>query len=250
MVKETRVQRKQRKRRLIFKIVLFIVVIAGLAVWALNTSFFAIKTINVEGINILNEADIVLESEIQVGQNIIKTSKKKIEEKIEMNPYVKTAKIIKKLPGEIKIEILERKPYMQIEYNYSFGVLDNEGIVLEYSKEKLDGITVLEGFEWKYIKAGESLLIDDNEVIPPDFFNDDELNSIVSKMNKIVYDIEDNIKIDLYNGIMVEFGPSIDIKYKLRMLEEILADIEAKNILASKIIMNKGEYPIVVRDEK
>ncbi len=250
MVKETRVQRKQRKRRLFLKFLLFLAIIASLIVWSLNTSFFGIKTINVEGTNTLDEADIIINSGIKFGENIIKLSKNKAEEKIEQNPYVKTSKISKKLPAKIKIEIYERKPYMQIEYNYSFGILDNEGILLEYSQDKLRDVTVLEGFQWSYINPGESVFTEENQGIPADFFNDEELDIIVSKLKDIVYDREDNIKINLYNGIVVEFGPTTDVKYKLRMLEEIITDLEVKNIQASKIIMNKGEYPIVVRDEK
>lgn len=250
MVKETRVQRKRRKRRLLVKIILFLLVIVGAIIWSLNTSFFSIKTINVEGINILEESDIILNSKIELGENIIKASKKDIIVNIEDNPYVKTAKISKKLPSKIEIEIDERQPYMQIEYNYSFGILDNEGILLEYSQEKLPNITLLEGFEWTNIKPGESVFSEDKKEIPLEFFKDEELDIIVSKLKDIVYDREDNIKINLYSGIVVEFGPLIDVKYKLRMLEEIITDIETKNIKASKIIMNKGEYPIVVRDEK
>lgn len=250
MVKETRVQRKQRKRRLFLKIILFLVVIVSAIVWSLNTSFFAVKTIEVEGTEILKNEDVISDSKIELGENIIKASKKDIQIEIEKNSYVKTAKISKKLPGKIKIEIDERKPYMQIPYNYSFAILDDEGIVLEYSQDKVQNITVLEDFQWTYVNAGESLFSEDNKAIPLDFFNDEELSNIVSKINKIVYDREDNLKIFLYNGIEVEFGSSLDLKYKLRMLEEIIVDIEAKNIHASKIIMNKGEYPIVVRDEK
>ena len=128
--------------------------------------------------------------------------------------------------------------------------MDNEGILLEYSQDKLRDVTVLEGFQWSYINPGESVFTEENQGIPADFFNDEELDIIVSKLKDIVYDREDNIKINLYNGIVVEFGPIIDVKYKLRMLEEIITDLEVKNIQASKIIMNKGEYPIVVRDEK
>lgn len=250
MVRETRVQRKQRRRRLLIKILLFLALIASIIVWSLNASFFGIKTINVEGTKTLDEADIIINSGIEFGENIIKLSKKKIKEKIEQNPYVKKSKISKKLPAKIKIEIYERKPYMQIEYKYSFGILDNEGILLEYSQDKLKDITVLEGFQWTYINPGESVFTEENQEIPAEFFNDEELDFIVSKLKDIVYDREDNIKINLYNGIVVEFGPTTDVKYKLRMLEEIITDLEVKNIQASKIIMNKGEYPIVVRDEK
>lgn len=250
MLKETRVQRKQRKRRLFLKILLFLVMIAGIIVWSLNTSFFAIKIINVEGTNTLAETDVIINSGIEFGENIIKASKKFIKENVEKNPYIKSVKISKKLPKTIIIEVVERQPYMQTEYNYSFGIFDNEGILLEYSQEKLEGITVLEGFEWSYINPGESLFSEDKEGIPADFFNDEELDIIVSKLKDIVYDREDNIKINLYNATVVEFGPLTNVKYKLKMLEEIIMDIEAKNIKASKIIMNKGEYPIVVRDEK
>lgn len=250
MVRETRVQRKKRRRRLFIRIMVFLLVVFALVLWSLKTSFFSIKTILIEGNSILKEETIVKDSKIELGENIIKASKKDIQEEVEKNSYVKTVKISKKLPSKIKIEVEERKPYMQVEYNYSFAILDREGVLLEYSKEKMPSVTLIKDFKFNYIEKGEDIFLENKTTLPEDFFKDEELDIIVSKLKDIVYDGEDNIKINLYDGIVVEFGPLIDVKYKLRMLDEIIEDIESKNIKASKIIMNKGEYPIVVRDEK
>lgn len=250
MVRESRVQKKQKRRKIFLRIVSILILVSALGVWAINTSLFGVKTISVKGTNILGNHEIISTSDIKLGDNIILISKGKAIEKIEKNSYVKNVKLSKKLPAKIEIEIYERKPYMQVEYKDNIGILDKEGILLEYNQNKLLDIGFIQGFEWSYVNPGESVFLGESQDKFSDFFNDDELDIVVSKLKKIVYDKEDNIKIDLDSGIEVEFGDLVDVKYKLRMLEEIIIDIETKNIKVSKIIMNKGEYPVVVRDEK
>lgn len=250
MVKETRVQRKKRRRQLYRRLVFFIVVVSLLIFWSLRTSLLDIKDITVEGNSRLSSQDIVEASGITVGENIIKANIGDGEDAVTELPYIETADIGRKFPGTVNIQVQERSPYMQFSYNYSFAVVDSKGVLLEYSIRRNNEIPLVKGFDWLDHKPGDELAETPIGVSLDDFFNDQEIRDIVMNFRDIEYDEEDNIKINLFNGVTVEFGPLHNVKYKLKVLQEIIEDVEEKNIPTKMIIMNKGEHPIVVRDEK
>jgi cell division protein FtsQ len=203
-----------------------------------------IGNISVTNDTIISEAGLTLED------NLLGIRSKNLKEKLESIPYVKEVKIRKKLPDTIEIQIIERKAYLQFENGYSYAVVDMEGILLENSILKYPDIGIVNGVEWVYTKDGESILEKEPGQLIKDLLNDLEMVSIVFKIKEISSEDDSNIKIILFNGITVEFGPMNNVKYKLKVLEEILADVEKKNIPTRMILMNKGEHPILVRDDK
>ncbi|WP_422486533.1 cell division protein FtsQ/DivIB [Gudongella sp. DL1XJH-153] len=250
MVKETRVQRKNRKVRIYRRIVVLILVLSLLIFWSLRTKLLQIKAIQVDGNSKITTEEIVEVSEIGHGDSIIKTKVGKAEESIVQLPYIDTVEIKRKFPGTIEILVQERVPYMQFEYNYSYAVIDSQAVLLEYSIRRNSDIPLVKGFDWEQLKPGEEVLNNGIGNKLQDMFNDEEMEKIVLNFREIVYDEENNIKINLFNGVIVEFGPLHNVKYKLKVLQEIIEDVEEKNIPTKMIIMNKGEHPIVVRDER
>jgi len=250
MVKETRMQRKKRRLRLYRRIVLLIVFVGLLITWSLRTSLLDIKDITVEGNSRLSAQEIIDASGLNLGENIIKSSIGKGEEAVVGLPYIETADIGRKLPKTVKIQVEERIPYMQFPFNYSYAVVDSHGVLLEYSIRRANDIPLVSGLQWEEIKLGEDLTEGPMGDSLGDFFKDQEIANIVMNFRGIEYEDENNIKFTLFNGVTVEFGPLHNVKYKLKVLQEIIDDVEEKNIPTKMIIMNKGEHPIVVRDEK
>ncbi len=250
MVKETRVQRKNRKRRIYIRLVIIILVLSLFIFWSLRTKLLQIKAIQVDGNSKLSTEEIIEVSGISHGDNIIKTRIGNAEESIVNLPYIESVEIKRKFPGTIEIQVQERVPYMQFEYNYSYAVIDSQGVLLEYSIRLNSKIPLVKGFDWEQLKPGEEILNNGIGNKLQDLFNDEEIEKIVLNFREIVYDDENNIKINLFNGVIVEFGPLHNVIYKLKVLQEIVQDVEEKNIPTKMIIMNKGEHPIVVRDER
>lgn len=249
MKKETRVQKKHRRRLLIIRLFLVVLAITAMTVYALRSSFFKIDQIEVSTGNKVSEEDILGSALISMDDNIILLRKKAIVDRLESIPYVKSASIKKKLPDKVVIEIIEREPYLQFENGYSFAIIDAEGVLLENSILKYQDIGLAKGIEWEYISDGESITDKAQGISIADLLNDQDVISMVAKIK--VLDLEDtsNIKFNLFNGIAVEFGPMNNVKYKLKVLEEILKDVDKKNIPTKMILMNKGQHPVLVRDD-
>ena len=60
----------------------------------------------------------------------------------------------------------------------------------------------------------------------------------------------DNINIELNNGILVAFGTINNVKYKLNLLNEIVKDIDKKGLSCKMILMDRGDNPIIVLNEE
>jgi len=247
--KETRVQKKQRRRMFMLRLFFIFLIVTAMAIFAIRSSFFKVDEIVATEGNSVSEEEILEAAGISKEDNILIIRRKAIVERLESIPYVKSASIKKKLPDTVEIEIIERKPYLQFENGYSFAVIDTEGVLLENSILKLKDIGLVKGISWEYIPDGGSIIDKTQGASILDLLNDQNITSVVGKIEVIDLGDSSNIKFNLFNGIAVEFGPMNNVKYKLKVLGEILADVEKKNIPTKMILMNKGEHPILVRDD-
>lgn len=250
MNKLSRVQRKMRRRRIFFSIIFTLATVFALFMLILNTKFFAINNIRVLGNNKVLANKIILLSSIQEGENIFKISTTDGEKNIIKLPYIKNVKIKRKFPREIVINIEERKEAMQIKDISSFVVLDKDGYILDNVSEKDEKLTEIIGLNFKNKDIGENIFIENENKDEVEFIKTAEDLDMLSKFIEI--NMEDNRKINilLFNEIKVVFGTINNVKYKLNLLNEVLDDIEDKQLDPKMILMDKGENPIVVLKDK
>ena len=86
-MKETRVERKRRKRRFIIKIIVFMLFIAACVVFSLKSSFFQINEINILGNYKLETDEILRASGLKLGDNILLVSNSQVRSNITNIPY-------------------------------------------------------------------------------------------------------------------------------------------------------------------
>jgi cell division protein FtsQ len=249
MKKPTRVEKKRRRKRMMFRLILMLSLVSFGTAFMVKSDFFNIKKVNVDGNNILTDDIIIKASTINIGENIYKIKKSDVLNNIESLSYVKSANIKRKLPDTININIEERKRVVQLKMLSNYMLIDNEGYVLEVSDTRVDELPCFVGFNIENLEPGNKISNDEIGMKLLDFFNEDELIPTISAMNTINYDTNEEINIDLNNSISVAFGPLYNVKYKLRLLDKILNDIEKKQLKCNMIIMNKGENPILVLDD-
>lgn len=245
MKKTTRVERKNRRKRIFFNLILLILLTTILVTFSLKSDFFNIKTIKIEGNNKLSKSIIENTSGITIGENIFKVKLRNGEKDIKKLSYIKDVNIERKFPKTININITEREAVLQLKNISSFVLVDIEGYVLDFKEEREENLPVLNGFDINVLPSENIFETEYGEELK-NLINDEKNVEIIKKFREINYETDDNINIILNNGIVVAFGPLNDVKYKLRYLDEILKDIEKKQISAKMIIMNKGEKPIIV----
>lgn len=249
MRKVSRVEKKMKRRRMFFRLLLLISLIFIMFVLALNTDFFIIDNIKVLGNNKISEDIIISASSINFEENIFKISTRNGKKNIENLSYIKEVEIKRKFPKGISIEIIERKEIIQIKEISSYVLIDINGYILDIVDVQNEKLPLFFGFNIENKKAGDNVFdeIEDDE--KKGFILESESIKILHKMKEIDMVDNNNVNILLNDGIPVAFGTLDDVKYKLNLLNEILIDIEKKQIPCKMILMNKGDNPIIVLNE-
>jgi len=253
MSKKKKVNKKIKKKKLKIVFFLFLVLIAVFLLVSFKTDIFNISSVIVNGNEKLSSDQVIKASGCIPKENIFRVSTSEMEKRLMMQPYIKDAKIKRRLPNKIKINIAERKEKMILPYVGSYLYLDNEGFVLDIktSKEK-NKIPTISGLDIEEPKRGSSIELKSGESF-------DKIESFIELCDKLnIYVLfanldftdKDNISIDMKNGIKVAFGPLNNVKYKLSYLNSIINDINKKGIICKQVIFNKGENPIIVTDNK
>jgi cell division protein FtsQ len=93
---------------------LVVVVVASAAVayslhrYALTTTRFGIKTVELEGAKRLSPEQVRALAGIEIGKNLFSFDTRAAEEKLLRDPWVRSAHVVRKLPSILRVEIRER----------------------------------------------------------------------------------------------------------------------------------------------
>lgn len=250
MKKLSRVEKKMRRRRFLFRFILLNSLILLLCVLALNSNFFVINNIKVIGNKKISRDNIISASSIQLGENIFKINTRVGKRDLMKLPYVKEVKIERKFPKGIIIHITERKEIMQIKEISSFVLVDIDGYILDTVDTQNEDLPLLVGLKIEDKKPGDNLFINTETKSTVEFITEGHATKLLPKMKEIHMEDNNKVNITLINGISVAFGTLDNVKYKVNYLDEILKDIEKDKIPCKMILMDRGDNPIAVLEEE
>lgn len=252
-VEKNRKNNKNKNSRKNFYTILLCVFVAfGIFQLVRNIDYFNIKNITVAGNNKLKKEEVIQLSKLQKGQNIFKVNRVKVKNRIRKSSYVEEVKITRKLPDTVNIIIVEKPEIYQIvSSEKTYIILDKDGNILKVSNNPSKDVTVINGvkFETKIDKTapGKNILeYIDSKRLAKFLTTNEEL-----KLGKDFKEINLNkgqIDIVLKNNKIVKFGTLKDSDYKLKLLKEILDRTTNEKISFEKILMDRGQKPIIVTD--
>ena len=215
--------------------VLFITVI----LCAMFSPLFNIKTIQVEGNELIPQNEIISLSQIQTGENTFKLSKNKIRDEIKQNAYIDKVSIKRKLPSSIILTVEERKIAYLLEYAGSYIYLDKKGYMLEISSIKLD-LPILQGAltQTEEFIVGNRLCIEDLEKISSliKIVELAKVNEISNLITRIDIENKQNIKLILEaKDKIVYLGDTNNLIDKIPIIKKIIEENEG---IAGEIFVN------------
>lgn len=191
-VNKTNVDRSKKKSVIIKGIIKWAILLCALA--ASIIMFMMSPLFNLSEVQVLNNEKLSSEliislSELNIGENIYKVTKRKLENRIKENAYVQSVKIERKLPNKISITIKERKPTYMLEYANSYVYINNQGYILEISEEKLE-CPIIMGYTTSEdnIKPGDRLNEEDLEKLSTvlkivETANGNEIGDLITRIN-------------------------------------------------------------------
>ena len=242
-IEKRRMKRKRKLKMPGFFTRIFIILGVIIAVTAFSlSSFFTVDTIDVQGNKYFTDEEISNMAHASTGQNIIyKLNKGNMLNYLEKNPYIEEARVYRKLPSTIVINVKERIQIAALTFGDQFLIIDNKGTLLRITKTK-PKLTIVTGFKVKKVKLGEPV-----EVNSPDLFK--ELLSLLKSMEAgDVYFTKINITelfitANVYDSLVVK-SKYKDLKDNIDKgrLHKVLDELFKRNIKRGTITISSDGY--------
>jgi len=98
--------------------------------YAHTADAFAIRDIVIEGNDQLEDIDVRRAAQLQIGSNIFEVSSEDTRNHLLQHPWIEEATVVRKLPGRVRIDILERKPVALVTLDQLY-LVSQEGAVFK-----------------------------------------------------------------------------------------------------------------------
>jgi cell division protein FtsQ len=115
-----------------FVLTLTFLMLAAFGVYfLLRSDVFAVRSIDVRGVERTNAAELTAASGVKTGVNIWDVNLSAVTNRICENPWIRTASVTRQLPNSLVIQVTERKPVALVVYRTTFVAVDDAGVGLE-----------------------------------------------------------------------------------------------------------------------
>lgn len=217
-------KRKKRKIRLI--IFLLLIIIIGITMFLIKSPYFALVDVEIKGNSQLTNEEIYTQSGLELGKSIFSSLDIVTKVRLKQNGYIEDAKVSKKLPNIIQIEVKEREKMFQIETKTGYFIdIDEQGYIIDCSQERENLIVITgmeiteENIEQKKRLENEDLNIRMENILH--IKKETEQIGIFEKLTSIQIGEEYILKLD-NDGITINLGDCTDLKNKIYYVQSIL----------------------------
>ncbi len=101
--------------------------------WFFETSRqagFELSSLSISGISRTSRHDVLAVLDVDNGMPILAVDLKKIQERIEVLPWVREVKVSRIFPGDLQVSIIEREPYALWQMNGKVHLIDSDGMII------------------------------------------------------------------------------------------------------------------------
>lgn len=256
-MKKTRSRKKKfvnrRKKMFVNRIIIIFLFLSFLGIvsfgiYGLLKSFFSVKNIYANSTTIYDQETIVDACKIKKGEIIFFTNLEVASFNICSElMYIDSAKLTKRFPNTINIEVEQAAPYVNLVGDEGYIVISKNNKILEIKDSQMPEIPTVVGINY--------FITDNNKIGYENETLKDAIVDIIEKfksselfgLEKI--DVSDvyNIKLSYANKITINFGDMKDIDYKVKTIREILFNkLKADDIgtldLSSLVTNNKSYF--------
>ena len=155
--------RKNRSFRTKFYTISITLLVSIAAVLFSLSPVFTVDSIEVRGNSHYTTEEIINMAHAVPGKNIIyHANKEEMTNYLEQNPYIKSAKVSRRLPSTLVIKVKERQEKFAFRYDDDYLIMDEDGVLLKKTRNQ-PNLTMVEGNVVNRIKLGEPLGTEDEQ---------------------------------------------------------------------------------------
>ncbi len=201
----------------------FLAVIVAVFIYIIKN--YTVTTIYVEGnIHYTNEEIIDMVKEGHYGNNSLLLSLVYKDKSITDIPFIEKMDVSVMDPNTIKIEVYEKALAGYVEYLERYMYFDKDGIVVESSYEKTDGVPMVAGLKFDYVVVHERLPVED-EAIFASILN---ITQLVNKYNlsvdRIYFGSDGSLTL-YFDEVKAALGAGDNLDEKIMKLQYMLPSL-------------------------
>lgn len=220
--------RRRSGRRLLVLSVLAGTAAVLAAAFLFLLQYFHVENIYVEG-NLHYTSDEIIEMVTggRFGDNSLYLSLKYRDRGIQDIPFIQTMDVEVVSPDTIRIIVYEKSVAGYVKYLDRYMYFDRDGIVVEASEAKTEGIPEITGISFSQVVLYEALPVENQDVFRQILSITQILSKYGLSADKIYFD--DSGEMTLYFGdIRAKLGSDANLEEKVSRLQQLLPSAEGK----------------------
>lgn len=203
----------------------------------ISNNVFVIRTIEVEGNQLVDTAAVIDLSGIPIGSSMFSLNTSKIRDAINNDRYLEYVGIWRRFPDHVILTVKEDTPRAQIDWMGTLVLIGKDGVVLEQTSHidiEID-VPMLTGKDVVDVRVGQPLVFAKlgqleamNSIL--DELTHQNLSGEISELNVATLD---NLYLVTSDGLQVMLGNSSSLPMKMAQMRAFLADARAKQTMIS-----------------
>jgi len=213
-----------------------------------GTSYFEIRSVELEGNSTIKREDLLRFSGLAPGLNVFSFDRQAIIDRLLQHPWVKSASVALKGLYTVKLTITERIPFLYAKANTSFFEISEDGVILSTDSFGEKEIPIITGLAVDGRQPGESLENNDGFREARSWVN--ELPApMLAEFSEIDFSSIHNPYIFLRTGEKLFPSTLDDLKTRIGFLRALLDNLKKNNIEPAYLDL-RAPNQIVVKPKK
>jgi len=229
------------------KILWCLLLALGLLSWAaLNTDFFNVQGVYVEGDGSLTDTEIIALSGVQATDNIFTLDPHTVSRSVMQNTRVKNVEVHRDFVGRsVTLSYELRKPVMLLSREGTYALVDEEGVVISLSDSfSVSGVLFLTGVDIDVLEAGQPVKTSNEKL----FQKAAQCAAAAGKSGVTAFVSELSVadgRLTLYadDGIRILLGEGKNLESKMDMLFSVLQNLRQNGKTGGIVDMRYEGYP-------
>ncbi len=214
------------KKVTVFFITLLVLIILAISALFIIKSKFAVDTVVVTGNEHYTDQEIIdLVMKGKYGHNSVYLYLKYHNKEVESIPFIEQTDIELVSPTEVRIQVYEKAVAGYVDYLGHYLYFDKDGIVVESSTRRMEGIPFVTGLHFDHVVLHERLPVDDETVFKLILSITQLLTKYGITTDRIYFDSADHITL-YFEKVRIYLGTSDHIDEKINKLQYLLPELQ------------------------
>lgn len=223
---------------------LFFVVLAAYSIF--QSPLFQLQQIDLVGAERLTEADVLTWTGLTLGENLFDLDTVSIAQRLRLHPMVADARVSRRLPATLRVDLDERRPVAFVSTGNSFWAVDAQQIAL-FESEALTLALPLVTLDADLKPTAGRRIEDPRLPLALEFAGALSVKTLASLSE--VHVTGDGLIAYTRDGISISLGGDSQMDERARVLEGLLDQIQTRRLSVAHIDLRHPKSP-VFRDKR